>query len=412
MKKYNFSNKHWGIILFGFLMFFFYNACTSDGMNVIVPELAAQRGWDYKYVLSFASVGGCISVVGQLFMGRMCKVKGAKFTILVNLIGGAIFFFLYGHAVSIPMYVIALFGVVTCSSAYAYIGGSALIANWFPAKKGIAAGMTSMGVPFSTAVSVAIFTFLFQRAGFETTMTAVSIILAVFAVICALAIHDMPEQCGAWPDNEPPENDAGSGAEQTEVMTEKGMTLKEMLHQKKMWIVAVIFGLNSMATLGIMGQFVIRHQELGIPHAAIMIMLTGCAVIGIAGSAVMGNLEHRLGSTKAFCACALFLIAGLLLNFTGNIICVILSIVCFGMGLTGTQVFLTTFLVTIFGRKNFSAAYAIAYPVSSLLCQLCFLLNAASLTLFGEIRFSYLFFVVLMVLAMILALSLRLDKKS
>lgn len=407
MKKYNFSKKHWLIITFGFCMFFLYNACTSDGMNIIVPTLAEEKKWNYEHILSFATLAGCIGIFGQLLMGRICRAKGARFTIVLNLFAAAVFFFMYGHAVSVPMYVVSLCGVVTCSSSYAYIGGSVLVANWFPKKKGIAAGIMSMGSPFSTAVSVAIFTVAFQKIGFKTVMTIVCAILIVMAIWGAVYICDEPEQCGEWPDNEPSE-----AGKHFEIEENKGMSIKEMLCKRKMWIVGIIFGIYSMTTLGIMGQFVVRHMDLGLSRTTVLCLLTFCAVVGVAGSGIVGVLENKFGSTRAFCLCCVSWIVALLLNFSGNILCVLISVALFGLGLTGTQVFLTTFLVTLFGRKNFTPAYAIAYPVSSFFCQLCFLVNALALMIFNEIRYSYLFFAMLLVVAIILTLNLKLDKQS
>ena len=48
----------------------------------------------------------------------------------------------------------ALTLVTVFSSCYAYIGGGALVANWFPKKKGLAMGYTTMGNNFASAFFV------------------------------------------------------------------------------------------------------------------------------------------------------------------------------------------------------------------------------------------------------------------
>lgn len=84
--KHRFSKKHWMIIIFGFILFFLYNAAASDGMNVIVPQLAADRGWNYEYVLSFATLAGVISAVLSIFFGKICEKKGPRFMIGVSML--------------------------------------------------------------------------------------------------------------------------------------------------------------------------------------------------------------------------------------------------------------------------------------------------------------------------------------
>ena len=200
LKKFNFSRRHWLIIMFCFLMLFFYNACTSDGMNVIIPQLSEDRGWDYEYVLSFASLAGCTGVAGQLILGRICGKCGARFTILFSLAGAAIFFLLYGNSVSIPMYVVSLCGLQICSAGYAYIGGSAIIVNWFPGKKGIASGIAAMGAPVSSTISVALLTMMFRRVGLEKSMIIGGLILFAMVVLGLFIAYDTPEQKGEYPE--------------------------------------------------------------------------------------------------------------------------------------------------------------------------------------------------------------------
>lgn len=406
LKKFNFSCRHWLIIMFCFLMFLFYNASTSDGMNVIIPQLSEDNGWNYEYILSFASLAGCAGVAGQLFLGRVCEKCGTRFLIIFSLVGAAIFFLFYGNSVSIPMYVVSLCGLQICSAGYAYIGGSAIIVSWFPGKKGIASGIAAMGAPVSSTISVALLTMMFRMVGLGKSMVIGGLILFGMAVLGLFIVYDTPEQKGEYPDNIKPED-----MRQNDILLkdieEDGMPLKQMIHQKKMWITGIIFGLNSMATLGIMGQFVVRHKEAGIPENTVLVMLSICALAGIAGGPFMGMLEQRFGVRKAFSLSCIIYVVGFLMNFSNMRIGIGISIILFGIGVTGTQIFLPSFLVNIFGRKDFKSAYAIAFPLSNLMCQLCFLVNAAALRWFGEIRFAYLFFAGGMTTALILVQTLK-----
>ena len=87
--------RHWTVIVFGFVLFYFCNACMTDGMNVIVPRLAEERGWDYTHILSFASLAGCVSVFGQLGFGLLFRVLSPRKTISLALLGASGFFALY-----------------------------------------------------------------------------------------------------------------------------------------------------------------------------------------------------------------------------------------------------------------------------------------------------------------------------
>ena len=91
-QKNRFSRKHWMIIVFGFILFFMYNAVCSDGMNVIVPRLAAERSWDYEYLLSFATLAGIISCFFAILFGKLGEKKGPRFMIGFCMIASAVFF--------------------------------------------------------------------------------------------------------------------------------------------------------------------------------------------------------------------------------------------------------------------------------------------------------------------------------
>lgn len=410
-KKNHFSRRHWIIIIFGFILFFMYNAAASDGMNVIVPQLAKEHGWNYEYLLSFATLAGVISAFFVMLLGRIGGKKGPKFMIGVSMIGAAFFFFLYGHAENVAVYVIALCGVISCTSSFSFVGVSSLIANWFPGKKGIAQGFASMGCPFSSMTSVALFTWGFGSFGFRPTMTFCVVLLTAVAVICMIVLKDTPEECGEYPDSIPPQE---RSAEELEKVTadEGGRSIREMLKVRQVWQVAVLMGLYSMCSLGIMGQFVVRHGELGLATEHVLLMLTACAVFGLFGGPLWGALDTRFGTKKAYIMCAVNYAVAMLLNFTNLLPLIYLSIAMLGLGACGIQVFLTAWLVSIFGRKNFSPAYTIAYPVTNILCQMCYLVIALARTNFGETRFAYLFFTALLGVSIVISLTVNMKYKE
>lgn len=410
-RKNNFSKKHWMIIIIGFFLFFLYNASASDGMNVIVPQLAADRGWNYEYMLSFATLAGMISCVFVIFLGKLAEKIGPRIMICVSLVITGIFFVIYGHAASITMYVVALCGVVSCSSAFSYVGVSSLVANWFPTKKGIAQGFAAMGCPFSSMTTVALLTFAFRAFGYRPSMIVCAIVMGAMAVICLILLRDTPEECGEYPDSIPPEERSANELEAVSLGTAK--STKEMIRDKRVWLVGIMMGLYAICTLGVMGQFVVRHAEIeSLSSDITLIMLTVCAIAGLFGSPIWGALDGRLGTKRAYILCTINYILAMILNFTNVIPLVFISIVLLGLGACGVQVFLAAWLVSIFGRKDFSPAYTIAYPISSLITQMCYVVIAFSRSVFGEMRYAYLFFAAFLGVSIIISLIIRIPKQD
>lgn len=404
MKKHPFSLRHWLIILFGFFLYYFYTAAVPDGMNVILPQLAAENQFEYEILLSLTTVAGIISVVAVALLGKLCVVLGARKMIFISIIGAAIFFYLYGHSSSLPMFLISLCGVISCANSFAFIGCGALVSNWFPTKKGIASGYTAIGAPASSMTSVAIYTACFATFGFKPTMTIIAAIMAVFAVICLIFLRDTPEECGEYPDAIPPEERTADELQQ--IQSEGGPTLStvRLLKTPQVWLIAVFIGLYSMVMMGVLAQFVVRHNELPIPEAQVIIMFTITSAIGLAGGPIWGRLDARFGTKKAFIICCTSMIIGMTLNFTCILPLVYISLPLFGLGATGTHVYLTAWIVTVFGRRNSSAAYSVIYPIHCVINYLCYVVMAIARILFGEMRFAYLFYIASLILAICLSL--------
>ncbi len=371
---------------------------------MILPRLAAQNGWDYADVLLLVTVAGIVSVAGQLILGRICGRKGPKFTIVLCLFLTAGFMLLYGSARHMWFFAIGLFGAVCCAQSFSYIGANALIANWFPKKKGIAMGFVSMGAPVSTIVMVSVLTLLINGMGLFRGMLVVSAILAAMAVVCLFVVHDKPEQCGETPDNIPLE-------EMAEVISQEEKTRPirtgELFKMRGTWMIIAICGSCSLALTGVMAQFIVRYTDSGFRESQAIFMMSVCAAIGIFGSMLMGNIENRLGTKRAYALFALVFAAALLINFTDVPAFVYLSIPLLGCVITILQIFLTSFEVSVFGRVNFKQANAVIFPCVSAAGQCSFVIISACMRLFGEVRFAYPVFAAFLIISAVLSLRMK-----
>lgn len=341
MRKNRFSGRHWIIILFGFLLYYCYTAGVADGMNVILPRLAEENHFEYEVLLSMTTVAGMVSVIAVALLGKLCVVLGARKMITISALASAVFFFLYSRVTSLPMFIFALCGVISCFCSFAFIGGGALIANWFPTKKGIASGYAAIGAPVSSMTSLTIYTSAFRSLGFKPTMTLASVIMVVFAVICFLVLRDTPEECGKFPDSIPPEE--RTAEELAQISPEKPtVTTRSLIRTPQVWMIAVLVGIYSMVLMGLLSQFVVRHQEIPVSESQAILMFSVASAIGLISGPVWGGLENRLGTKKAFILCVLAIIFGMAINFTNYMPLVWVSLIFFGSGATGTHVFLTS----------------------------------------------------------------------
>ena len=65
--SYNFGRKGWTVICYEIILLFFMTGLTVDGLNIIVPQMAAFRGWDVNVLLSISTPAGIIALFLVMF---------------------------------------------------------------------------------------------------------------------------------------------------------------------------------------------------------------------------------------------------------------------------------------------------------------------------------------------------------
>ncbi len=401
-EKIVYTWRHWLTIFLCFVLFLVANASTSDSENIILPKLAALNGWDYSLVLSLATVAGVCSVVGNLLLGKLCEKYGGKVSIIVGLLLTACFVFIYGTATSYPVYVFGLIGTICCGQSVSFFGANSVVANWFPKTKGFAMGFISVGPPVGTIVMVSILNTIIAKTSLRGGVIAIVAVLLIMALVSFLLIHNSPEEVGATPDNMPQakiENETIAGNLQ--------LTTGKILKSKAFWAVTLICGICNMSQTGLMAQWLVRYTGSGYTENQAALMMSVCAVCGIFGSMISGNIENKLGTKKGFMVLAIWFIVALLLNFTNVVPLVYLSVPMFGLSITLYQIFMPAFELSVFGKENFKAVNGLVFPIVCMCGQLTFLVIALCIKAFGEVRFAYIVFSILLTVVIVLSKSLK-----
>ena len=154
----NFGKAGWGTILYCLFMFFFYVGMINDGTNVLAPAAAENIGVEPGTIIQWNGYAGMIAVIGFIIVGQINKKIGARATSAIFTILAGIMYIVCGNATSLPVYVIAMVLCATGMMSAGYIAGGTLVATWFPKRKGIVMGYTTMGHNFASAFYVAILT--------------------------------------------------------------------------------------------------------------------------------------------------------------------------------------------------------------------------------------------------------------
>ena len=260
-----------------------------------------------------AFYAGLIGVVAYFIIGRICVKIGARALSAVFLgLAGASYIY-YGASQTVFSYFIGLTLVTIFINGAAYIGGGNLVTQWFPKKKGLANGFTTMGHNLGSALYVPLISALIGGLGMAAGMRVMGIVGIVVAIIGYIVIRNTPQERGVYPDNVSKEVYEAEYADMSSENTSR-WTVASLLKTPEMWVVAIIIGINQLVTTGVMSQMVSRNIELGFTPTKAVFMMTVCALVGLAGSYGFGFIDQKLGVKTAVRAFLIWYIVALGVN--------------------------------------------------------------------------------------------------
>lgn len=408
--KSNFG-KGWMIIFYCMIMFWFLIGFSIDGQNIVI-DVFAGANWEalgyesqtalHAKLLELAMWAGFIGVIAYFAIGAICTKIGGRMLSSIFLVLAGLSYIYYGAADTVMKYFIGLTLVTICINGAAYIGGGNLVTQWFPKKKGLANGYTTMGHNLGSALYVPLIAGLIGAYGMAGGMRITGIAAIVIGIVAYFIIRNTPQECGMYPDNVSKEVYETEYADMEEGSKSR-WTVASLLKTKEMWLVAIIIGINQLVTTGVMSQLVPRNMEFGFSQAQAVSLMTVCALVGLAGSYGFGFIDQKLGVKTAIKGYLAWYMLALLVNVVlnnqiGGYICVAMV----GIAIGAAANFMTSLPASVFGRHNFDLVYSIYFPIMEIVLMLNYIVNAKALELTGSLRGAYAVFVVLLAVNFVL----------
>ena len=385
-----FGGWGWSMIFYTMILYFFYAAITTDGMNLIPSAFAEAHGWDANTLLSVATPAGLIGLVGGFVFGRLVIKTKPKNMSAVTLIITGILYALLGMVPSVALYTIDLMLICFFASGFGTAACPAFIANWFPRKKGIALGWATMGAPISSSA----FVVLLATKGIRTAFVIFGVLAVIVGIVTFFWAKNEPADVNCLPDNM--ELDETVSTQEVVVDNEK-YSIRNILKNKNTWLIVFGYGFLWMVLVGIISQFVPRMMSVGYTNAEALTFMSITSIIAIPGSYLWGWLDSKFGTKSISIVFAFSYVAALVLLITSfNIVCVWLGCIFAGLGIGGLLNLLASMIISVFGRDGFMSANSIIYPLASVVRTLAFILMAMLLKVSGgSFTLPYVVFIVI-----------------
>jgi len=359
----------WVIVLAAAIAYLFsFGPLVGVTFGVFLKPLAEEFGWDRAKIASAYSISLLAMALCSPVIGKFVDRWGTRRVVLpaTALFGGALMSLAWltphlGHLYGI----FAVMGMLSVGSTH--VPYARVISNWFDRRRGLALGLSMMGLGVGTTIMPLLAHSLIAHWGWRTAYVVLgSLPILIVLPIVGLSLRERPEQMGLSPDGiERGEEGLRSRTSASSLpRAALGLDPSEALRTRTFWIMGTAFFLMSLCAIGIMVHLVplLLDRGLSAEEAAWAMSIFGIALL--VGRVACGALLDRFFAP--YVAVAFFSLAGggillLWLGFGG----VLAFVAAFLIGLTmGAEVDVIAYLVSrYFGLRAFGAIYGYSFSL-------------------------------------------------
>lgn len=344
----------WMVIVAGIGLVFGYIPTISFTFGVFMPSLVETFGWTRGQVSLAFSMSLIVMVFVMPIIGRLVDRLGAKRVILPS----ALVFGLSVASLSLltphiwhfygVFIVMGIVGAGTAPLAY-----SSVIAHWFDRKRGLALGVTMVGLGLGSALMPSVAAVLIDAVAWRQAylLLGITVILVTIPIV-GLFLRERPETLGLKPDGEPEKKLQSHGAQL------QGMSIREIYRTGTFWLMCVVFFLMGMVALGCLIHMAPMLTDHGVTERTAALATSAVGVSLIFGRIAAGFLLDKFFAARI--AMVFFFGVGLavaLLWSGADGWLVFVAAFLLGMGL-GAEADIIPYLVSrYFGLKSFTESY-------------------------------------------------------
>jgi predicted MFS family arabinose efflux permease len=266
---------------------------------------------------------------------------------LLLAVGGNITFYLAAYALFLGP-----------AMAISVVVPATLITRWFTFNAGKALGIVTVQL-FIVFMPLAT-NWLVHAHGLPATYMALAALSAV-GVIANFFVIDYPPGSAAAPRQMTGEAQASGG-----------MTMRELITQPALWLVAFPYIACSAATVILVAHMVPLARSWGFPTAHAVIMLSAQSVGGLAGTIIFGWVADRLGGARTLVILTIdAVVLWALLLWHPSFPAAVAIIAVWGAHSSGTIPVISLTLSQTFGKAGFSRAYGLVQLMNLPFSVLC-----------------------------------------
>lgn len=368
----------WRIVAVAFLTLFISVGFSFYSYGAFFKALADEFGGSRLGVSLGQSLLFVVMGLLSPWIGREVDRRSIRNLVLVGaaLVGAG---FLLVSRIQALWHFYALYGSILALglALMGQIPVSALVANWFVRRRGMALGVATMGISMSGVVMAPVATMLIESVGWRGTFVVYALLtLVVIAPPVWATVIDRPEDVGLHPDGsrDAPDAEPGervialaSGEPPSGLVAGRYSSAGGLITDRNFWIIAITVSLNFCSNGAILTHMIPHVTDLGFTPTRAALVLSTAAGLGVAGKIVFGWIADRLDLRLAFSLAMVLQIlsvvalTGLAEEASYSALLVVGAV--FGLGMGGLVPLWGSMIGAAFGRRSFGRAMGLMGPV-------------------------------------------------
>ncbi len=397
----------YSLVFHSILTYFIFGAFTTSGMNVWNGVFNAVHGWETTTLLTMATIGSLIGVLGSILFGQLVAKRGARLIITITMTITGIAIMAFGFIPNIFGYLLCMTIFNFAGHGFCNVGSNAVIGNWFPRRKGFILGITTMGLPAASFLFVPILSAALGGVGLQKGFLIIGVLVTILGIVSWFWVRNTPQEVGLKPDN-------GKYPEANTIIGRtSSWTLKKLLTNRNAWFLAIAYGLLFLVTQGMVSQTVVYLIQHGFQQPRAVAMLSIAAAIGVVGSFIWGVLDDKFGTKPASIIYAIwYVLTFVVMALAKSPALVIVGVVLLGSSLGGIGNLMPSMIMTAFGVSEFASVSRMAQTIVNIVRSGSFVVMAVGLKLLGNYTNTCWILAAFSVVALLLIVGIKIDPKK
>ncbi|MDA0271324.1 MAG: MFS transporter [Chloroflexi bacterium] len=356
----------WYIVLVAFLGSMMGTGIQVYSLGVFLKPMTEELGWTRTDISLGQTISTLCSGVVAFWVGPLLDKHGGRVLMVVGAIAMGAGFVALGFVQELWHYYLVKGVLVTAGSAMAGLMVlNVALSNWFVRRRGIAIGVSAMGVSLAALTMPLISTVLIEAYGWRATWAILGVTIpAVIVPLSLFVLRRRPEDHGLLPDGGPGNGAPVSKARAASMAMQSVVwTRRQAMQTRSLWMLIATFSLGSVGLSALFLHMIpyLSDSGLSATQAASVFGMVGLS--GLISKPLWGLALDRFNTS--YCAASEFLLMGAGLSaiiLIDNVWGLHLAVFLLGLGIGGVSTVQEVIWADYFGRATIGTIRGLSRP--------------------------------------------------